>query len=206
MSISINRIKGCQNAIAEDSVKSMSKERKYLTEVEIEAFLRAAKKTRHGKRDYCMALMAYRHGFRVSELTELQMNRVHLDVARIKIDRLKDGLNGEHPIMGDEMRAIRAWLRERSLHKMAGSPIFFLSERGPMTRQAVNYLFEVIGQKAGLAIKVHPHMLRHSCGYTLANGGKTTRDIQEYLGHKDIRQTAKYTALNAERFRNFWPK
>lgn len=184
----------------------MNKKRKYLTETEIEAFLRAAKKTRNGRRDYCMALMAYRHGFRVSELTELQMNKVHLDVARIKIDRLKDGLSGEHPITGDELRAIRAWLRERSLHKMAESPHFFLSERGPMTRQAVNYLFEVIGQKAGLSVKVHPHMLRHSCGYTLANGGKTTRDIQEYLGHKDIRQTAKYTALNAERFRNFWGK
>lgn len=184
----------------------MGKERKYLTEPEIETFLRAAKKTRHGKRDYCMAMMAYRHGFRVTELVTLQMTDVHLDVARIKIERLKQGLNGEHPILGDELRAIRAWLRERTIHKMAGNPAFFLSERGPMTRQAVNYLFETIGQKAGLSIKVYPHMLRHSCGYTLANGGKTTRDIQEYLGHKDIRQTAKYTALNAERFRNFWPK
>lgn len=184
----------------------MGKERKYLTETEITAFLRAAKKTRHGKRDYCMAMMAYRHGFRVSELVGLTRDEIHLDVARIKIHRLKDGLAGEHPIMGDELRAIRAWLRERSIHKQAGLPYVFLSERGPMTRQAVNYLFEVIGQKAGIAIKVHPHMLRHSCGYTLANGGKTTRDIQEYLGHKDIRQTAKYTALNAERFRNFWRK
>jgi len=182
----------------------MNETRKYLTETEIKAFLHAAKKTRNGKRDYCLALMAYRHGFRVSELTKLQMNKIHLDVARIKIERLKEGLSGEHPILGDELRAIRAWLRERSAHKMAESPHFFLSERGPMTRQAVNYLFEVIGRKAGLPIKVHPHMLRHSCGYKLANDQRTTRDIQEYLGHKDIRQTAKYTALNAERFRDFF--
>lgn len=182
----------------------MEKERKYLTETEIKTFLQAAKKTRHGKRDFCMALMAYRHGLRVTELTELQMSQIHLDVARIEIKRKKEGLDGEHPILGDELRAIRAWLRERSAHKMAESPHFFLSERGPMTRQAVNYLFEVIGQKAKILIKVHPHMLRHSCGYKLANDQRTTRDIQEYLGHKDIRQTAKYTALNAERFRDWF--
>jgi integrase len=184
----------------------MGKERKYLTEIEIETFLRAAKKTRHGKRDYCMAMMAYRHGFRVSELIDIRLDEVLLDTARLSVRRLKQGLDGHHPIEGDELRAIRAWLKERSAHKFAGVSHLFLSERGPMTRQAVNYLFEVIGRKAGLTVKVHPHMLRHSCGYKLANDERTTRDIQDYLGHKDIRQTAKYTALNAERFRNFWRK
>jgi site-specific recombinase XerD len=182
----------------------MSEARKYLTETELEAFFKASRKTRNGIRDYCMAIMAYRHGFRVSELIDLRMDEVHLDMARLDIRRLKKGLSGHHPIEGDELRAIRAWLKERTVHKFSGSPNLFLSERGPFTRQAVNYLFEVIGQKAGLMIKVHPHMLRHSCGYKLANDERTTRDIQDYLGHRDIRQTAKYTALNAERFRDFF--
>jgi len=180
--------------------------RKFLTETEIEAFLKAARKTRNGVRDYCIALMGYRHGFRVSELIDVRLDEVLLDTARLSVRRLKQGLSGYHPIEGDELRAIRAWMKERTTHKLSGSPYLFLSERGPMTRQAVNYLFEVISQKAGLSVKVHPHMLRHSCGYKLANDERTTRDIQDYLGHRDIRQTAKYTALNAERFRNFWRK
>ncbi len=187
-----------------DNVKSMSETRKFLTEPEIEAFFKAARKTRNGVRDHCMAMMAYRHGFRVSELIDIRLDEVHLDMARLDVRRLKKGLNGHHPIEGDELRAIRAWMKERSAHKFSGSPLLFLSERGPMTRQAVNYLFEVIGQKAGLTFKIHPHMLRHSCGYKLANDERTTRDIQDYLGHRDIRQTAKYTALNAERFRDFF--
>jgi len=182
----------------------MSETRKFLTGTEIEAFLKAARKTRNGIRDYCMAMMAYRHGFRVSELIDVRLDEVHLDTARLSVRRLKKGLDGHHPIEGDELRAIRAWMKERSAHKFSGSPLLFLSERGPMTRQAVNYLFEVIGQKAGLTVHVHPHMLRHACGYKLANDERTTRDIQDYLGHRDIRQTAKYTALNAERFRNFF--
>lgn len=182
------------------------KNRKFLTETEIKAFLQAARKTRNGVRDYCMAMMAYRHGFRVSELIDIRLDEIQLDTARLSVRRLKQGLDGHHPIEGDELRAIRAWLKERSAHKCAGLPYLFLSERGAMVRQAVNYLFNVIGQKARLSIKVYPHMLRHSCGYKLANDERTTRDIQDYLGHKDIRQTAKYTALNAERFRNFWRK
>ncbi len=182
----------------------MSETRKFLTETEIEAFFKAARKTRNGVRDHCMAMMAYRHGFRVSELIDIRLDEIHLDTARLDVRRLKKGLSGHHPIEGDELRAIRAWMKERSAHKFSGSPLLFLSERGPMTRQAVNYLFQIIGQKAGLIFKIHPHMLRHSCGYKLANDERTTRDIQDYLGHRDIRQTAKYTALNAERFRDFF--
>lgn len=183
----------------------MSK-RNYLTETEIEAFLKAARQTRNGIRDYCMALMAYRHGFRVSELIDVRLEEVELETSRLQVRRLKGSADTHQPIEGDELRAIRAWLRERSSHKMTHSPLLFLSERGPMTRQAVNYLFEVIGEKAGLSIKVHPHMLRHSCGYTLANKNTATRTIQDYLGHKNIRHTERYTAANPERFKGLWRK
>lgn len=183
----------------------MSK-RKHLTESEIEAFLRAARQTRNGVRDYCMALMAYRHGLRVSELTDIRLEQVDIANSQFQPERLKKGSNTVQPIEGVEMRAIRAWLRERSAHKQAGSPLFFLSNRGPMTRQAVNYLFETIGRKAKIGVKVHPHMLRHSCGYTLANKNTATRTIQDYLGHKNIRHTELYTAANPERFKNLWRK
>jgi type 1 fimbriae regulatory protein FimB len=178
----------------------------YLTETEINAFLKAARLTKNGIRDYCLALLAYRHALRVSELIDLRLHQVELETAHMHIRRLKNGLSTIHPIEGDELRAIRAWLRVRSTHKLAASEFFFLSNRGPFTRQAFNYLCKVIGKKAGLGKKVYPHMLRHSCGFTLANKNTSTRTIQDYLGHKNIMHTVRYTAANPERFKNLWRK
>lgn len=180
--------------------------RKYLTEPEIDAFLKAAKTTTHGKRDFCLALMAYRHGLRVSELVGARLDQVDLMNSTFQPCRLKDGTNTLQPIEGDELRAIRAWLRERTTNAYAGSPYLFLSERGPMTRQAVNYLFDVIGKKAEIKIKVHPHMLRHACGYTLANKNIATKTIQDYLGHRNIKHTEIYTSRNPARFKGIWSK
>ena len=60
------------------------------------------------------------------------------------------------------------------------------------------------GELAGLGFPVHPHMLRHACGYKLANDGHDTRAIQQYLGHKNITHTVRYTELSADRFNGFW--
>lgn len=207
--ISPNRIKGRWIDAESRFVKNarvMSSERKFLTESEIDAFLRAARKTRNGIRDYCMALMAYRHGLRVSELIKLREEQVDLDAMLLTFKRLKNGKNIPHEIEGDEARAIRAWKRERAMYKSSKSSLLFLSERGAMTRQAVNYLFEVIGQKAGIGVKVHPHMLRHSCGYALANKNTATRTIQAYLGHRNIKHTEIYTEDNPERLKGIWQK
>jgi hypothetical protein len=56
---------------------------------------------------------------------------------------------------------------------------------------------------AGLEMKAHPHMLRHACGYALANKGHDTRAIQGWLGHRSITSTAVYTALAPNRFKHF---
>jgi site-specific recombinase XerD len=145
--------------------------------------------------------LTYRHGLRVSELTDLRMKDLDLDASRIFVRRKKGSLSTHQPIEGDELRAIRAWLRERGETK---SPYLFLSERGPMTRQAVNYLFKEIARRADLQTHVHPHMLRHSTGYYLANKGYDTRLIQDYLGHKNISHTTKYTRTAAIRFEGLW--
>jgi type 1 fimbriae regulatory protein FimB len=92
---------------------------------------------------------------------------------------------------------LRAWLRERNQRQDARSSYLFLSERGPMTRQAVNYLVKECGLRAKLRFHVHPHMLRHSTGYYLANRGYDTRLIQDYLGHKNIMHTVRYTRTAA---------
>lgn len=178
----------------------------FLTDAEIEEFLTAARKGTHGPRDFLLALLAYRHGFRVSELIDIRLEEVDLKTARLFVRRLKGSLSTEHPLEGDELRAIRAWLRIREGSKFLHLPHLFVGERGAMTRQAVNYLFEQIGNRAGLGFKVRPHMLRHSCGYYLANKGFDTRLIQDYLGHQNIHHTVRYTRTASKRFEGLWRK
>jgi len=158
----------------------------FLTDAGIEQFLTAARKGTHGLRDFLLALLAYRHGFRVSELIDVRLEELGLKTGRLFVRRLKVSLSIEHPLEGDELRAIRAWLRIRGESKFAHLPHLFIGERGPMTRQAVNYLFEQIRKRARLVFRVRPHMLRHSCGYYLANKGLDTRLIQDYLGHQNL--------------------
>lgn len=176
----------------------------FLTEVEMKKFLAAARKGRHGVRNFCLMLIAYRHGFRVSELIDIRLKDLDLETGRLFVRRLKGSLSTHQPIEGDELRAIRAWLRERESYPNASSNYLFLSERGMLTRQAINYLVEQIGKRAKYSFKVNPHMLRHSTGYYLANRGNDTRLIQDYLGHKNITHTIRYTRTAAHRFEGLW--
>ena len=176
----------------------------FLTEAEVENFLKAGRKGRHKVRNFAMLLLAFRHGLRVSELINMRMADVDLDTGRLFVRRLKGSLSTSHPLEGDEIRALRAWLRERINAPCCNSPLVFLSERGPLTRQAFNYICAEVGKRAGLSLKVYPHMLRHSCGFALANKGCDTRVVQDYLGHKNIRQTQLYTRTAAVRFENLW--
>ncbi len=176
----------------------------FLTTSEMKKFLEAARKGRHGVRDFCLMLMAYRHGLRVSELIDIRLKDLDFDSARIYVRRLKGSLSTHQPIEGDELRSIRAWLKIREDYPNANSNYLFLSERGPLIRQAINYLVEQIGKRAKLGFKVNPHMLRHSTGYYLANKGCDTRLIQDYLGHRNITHTVRYTRTSAHRFEGLW--
>jgi integrase len=176
----------------------------FLTEAEVENFLKAGRKGRHNVRNFAMLLLAFRHGLRVSELINMRMADVDLDTGRLFVRRLKGSLSTSQPLEGDEIRALRAWLRERINAPCCNSPIVFLSERGPMTRQTFNYICAEVAKRAGLNIKVHPHMLRHSCGFALANKGCDTRLIQDFLGHRNIRHTQLYTRTAAVRFEGLW--
>jgi type 1 fimbriae regulatory protein FimB len=189
-------------AEAENTVDDRPKN--FLTEAEIADFLKAARKGRHGIRNYAMLLLAFRHGLRVSELINIRMPDIDFDTGRLFVRRVKGSLSTSQPLEGDEIRALRAWLRQRINVPCCNSPLVFLSERGPTTRQAFNYICAEVGKRARLSMKVHPHMLRHSCGFALANKGCDTRLIQDYLGHRNIRHTQLYTRTAAVRFEGLW--
>ena len=131
------------------------RKKNFLTEAEAENFLKAGRKGRHNIRNFAMLLLAFRHGLRVSELINMRMADVDLDTGRLFVRRLKGSLSTSQPLEGDEIRALRAWLRQRIKAPCCNSPLVFLSERGPMTRQAFNYICAEVGKRAGLSIKVH---------------------------------------------------
>ena len=130
--------------------------RDFLGSAEIERLLKAARAGRHARRDHPLVLMLFRHGLRVSEAVALRRGDVDLAQARLWVRRLKGGLSVEHPIHGDELRAIKRWLATCDDHL----PWLFVSERRqPMTRQAVNDRLGRIGERAGLG-RVWLHMAR----------------------------------------------
>ena len=171
--------------------------REHLTEREIDKLIAAAKGNRWGQRDATMILVAFRHGLRASEVCGLQWSDVEFETGNLHLRRAKGGATSTHPLLGDELRGV--------LKREAKSPFIFVTERGaPFTVSGLQKLVERAGIEAKIPFKVHPHMLRHACGYALANKGTDTRTLQAYLGHRSIQSTVRYTELAPGRFKNLW--
>jgi type 1 fimbriae regulatory protein FimE len=175
--------------------------REYLLPDEVEKLLGAAKKMgRYGQRNYTLLLMMYRHGLRVSEVIALRWSQVDLKEGQLHVRRLKNGKPSVQRLAGTELRSLRQLLRD-----FPDSPHLFVSERGgPLTDHAVRKLVSRVGEAAGFDFPVHPHMFRHATGYYLASKGHDTRAIQDYLGHRNIHHTVRYTELAPGRFDDFW--
>ena len=175
--------------------------REYLTEQEVEQLMDAATQVgRHGHRDATLIMLSYRHGLRVTELVNMRWDQVDLKTGLIHVNRLKQGNPSVHPLRGPELRALRQLQRD-----YATLPYVFSSERkAPLSPDAFRKIIGRAGEEAKLPFSVHPHMLRHACGYKLAQAGQDTRAIQHYLGHKNIQHTVRYTQLSSERFKDFW--
>ncbi|AYA08362.1 hypothetical protein EYS10_12560 [Rahnella aquatilis] len=182
------------------------KERLYLTRQEMSEMIKTVYGGTNGIRDYCMLLLCYLHGFRTSELTGLKLEDLDLSGARLSIRRLKNGFSTVHPIHPQARTALVLWLKTRNAMEGVNTmPWLFISRKGGrLSRQRFYMICREHGRLAGLPFDVHPHMLRHACGYELAEQGMDTRLIQDYLGHRNIRHTVHYTAGNAARFSRLW--
>jgi type 1 fimbriae regulatory protein FimB/type 1 fimbriae regulatory protein FimE len=155
---------------------------------------------RYGHRDAALLLIGYRHGLRAVEIADLEWSQIEFGrIATLHVRRAKNGKPSAHPLRGDEIRALRDLQRQTN-----GGFVFETERGGPFTPDAVNRLIKRIGKRAGLPFPVHAHMLRHACGYALANAGHDTRRIQDWLGHRSIQHTTRYTELSAAPFNDFW--
>jgi type 1 fimbriae regulatory protein FimB len=114
------------------------------------------------------------------------------------VNRLKNGKDTGQPLDGNDLRALRALYRDRQSDEYV-----FMSERGPFTRDGFAKLLKATADKAGVE-NAHPHALRHACGHALAVKGRETRLLGEWLGHRNMQNTAHYTDGVSARFRGMW--
>ena len=179
-------------------------DRKHLTSREVEKLIAATKGARHEARDRCLLLLMFRHGLRVSEAVSLNLSQIDLEGRTLHVARLKGGLSTNHPLRADECRVVRAWLVVREKMKPETNTLFISARRGALSRKTAWLAIRQYGEAADLGIIAHPHMLRHACGFALADQGADTRLIQDYLGHRNIQHTVRYTATNSARFEKLW--
>jgi type 1 fimbriae regulatory protein FimB/type 1 fimbriae regulatory protein FimE len=171
--------------------------REHLTEAEVAKLLAALKANRHGQRDWLIGLLIYRHGLRVSEACDLRWDDLDLVARTIVIRRLKGSRDSTHYLERDELAGLRRLPRQGAY--------VFVNERGdPFRREGIARLIQRAGKAAGIPFPIHAHMLRHACGYALANQGMDTRRLQHYLGHASITNTVRYSAMSPEPFRDIW--
>jgi integrase len=178
--------------------KKRVREREFLRPEEANAVIAAATRVgRNGERDMILLRLMYRHGLRAGEAKAVKWTDFDLDGSRAKtfhVRRLKGSANSLHTLDRDEITALRK-LRDAST-----SPFVFVSERGgSLSADQIARIVQRAGEAAGLGFHVYPHMLRHSAGYMLANEGTDTRLIQDFLGHRNIQHTVRYTQLAASR-------
>jgi type 1 fimbriae regulatory protein FimB len=181
------------------------RDKEYLTDHEVEQLMEAAADGRHGVRDQLLILLAWRHGLRCEELVSLKLNQITIPGRELYVLRVKGSVSNHHPMQEDEIRLLKRWLKVREANKGARSDRLFLTERGEgMQPHAFNHLLTVIGQRAGFPFRVYPHMLRHSCGFHLANKGLNAFTIAAYLGHRQIQNSLRYVHVSAAQFKDIW--
>jgi type 1 fimbriae regulatory protein FimB/type 1 fimbriae regulatory protein FimE len=175
--------------------------REYLTDDEVQHLAEAAKANRHGHRDTTMILVAYRHGLRASELTDLRLGPSRVRFGHIACAP-RETKHTEHA--SDPRRRIE---RSTSAAMRTGTQITVRVY--VRARHAVHHGWLCSDDRTSrcrsrLGFKAHPHILRHACGYALTSKGHDTRALQAYVGYCNIQHTVRYTELSPALFKDFW--
>lgn len=170
-----------------------TREHLYLHELEDLLLAARNKKGKNAHRDYTLILIIARHGLRVVEASWLRWESINLVGGTITIKRAKGSQDGTHPLKDDEIEAL---VRLKESQAPGTKEVFGLKSK------SISKLIERTGEKANLDIKVHAHMLRHTCGYLLINNGYNSRTVQDYLGHRQFSMTEKYTRMAPNAYDN----
>lgn len=178
--------------------------RKFLYADEIHQLCRGARKGGYeGIRDHALIWIAYTHALRCSELVALQWT--HFDFKRHTFDvhRLKHGKPTLHQLSPRDEKLLEKW-RKRQLRVYGGSIYVFTNNQGePLTRRGIYGIVQRAGERAKLPFRVHPHALRHSRGFALANNKEDLRLIGHFMGHKNINSTLLYTEIDVSTIAGF---
>ena len=180
---------------------SVSRAREYLTAAEVERLIAAAGDTRYGHRNATMVLIAFRHGLRPVEAVSLRWDGIDFDHGRLRVTRVKGSEDSTHPLSGRELRALGRLKREQA----PPSPFVFTSERdAPFSTLGFRTMIERLGEAAGFEYRC----IRIGCAMRAATHWRTkasiTRTLQDYLGHRNIQHTVRYTKLSESKFKNLW--
>lgn len=158
----------------------------YLVESERRALMGVIKVPR----DRAIFRLAMEHGLRASELGLIGLEDWNRHTNRIYLRRLKGSISQDYLLTSEELRAIRAWVKVRGRES---GPMFPGYKHAGIRRHQLNGLMHRYGEKAGLpAHKRHFHCLKHTCGTMLRDAGVEIANIQDHLGHSDIRSTMIY--------------
>lgn len=183
------------------SFDSLLSTRDFLTIREVGELREGARASRYPTRNDCIILMLFRHGLRESELIDLKLSDINLKGSKIWVNRLKNGISTEHPVQADTLDLLKKYLNERG---NLSTPHLFVNERGQrFTRQQIHYIVKQAGIKSDLGV-VNPTMLRHACGFYLANTGCDQGTLQAYLGHVDPKHTRRYFSASEITFTDLW--
>jgi integrase len=173
------------------------RDREHLTPHEVQTLIEAARKVRYGLRDSTLLLMLFSHGLRLTEALRLTFR--DLDRGILHIKRRKSGVSGDHKLRGIEIRALRRLQREN--RHPAGDLIFTSERGGPLSSRNVQLMIDRVAVRAGLKhLNIHPHSLRHACGYYMAERNYNLPVIQTYLGHREVRHTKRYVEISTRQF------
>ncbi|MGB3513082.1 MAG: tyrosine-type recombinase/integrase [Microcoleaceae cyanobacterium] len=169
--------------------------RDFLYQTEIDALLEAAKSSSKPARNLALILVMYRHGLRASEALDMQWQDINFTAQEIFVRRCKGSVSGSAPLWRDELKALLTY-QKKSCDRDSGF-VWLGQGLKPLGYDGLYYLIRNLGAKANLSFPLHPHQLRHSCGYHLINKGHDLRLVQQLLGHKSITNTVRYTQLAA---------
>lgn len=158
-----------------------------------------------GGRNKAMLETLYSCGLRVTELVNLKLSCLYLDVGFVRVIG-KGDKERLVPIGGDAIKYIKIYRDDIRVHiaiQKGQEDILFLNRRGSkLTRVMVFLILKELTKKAGITKNISPHTFRHSFATHLVEGGADLRAVQEMLGHESITTTEIYTHLDREFLRN----